>query len=217
MKITFKDTSANQYDLNADEVKYSSDKTLGKLYIGDRDCANFLQLRSRKCLTVVNCAADMHGLSGEKDVKYLNVDPDITDCFEDSYTFIEKALTKGKNVTVHCQNGLGKSAAIILYAVMRLTSCTLADSHRLLKKCRKNHDLNIRPDLVAKLIAAEKKQRKSTSICLDGRKIVYLDSIFSDRKRTSKSGGGFPFVPCVVFIAFVAILYGSLLFATGKL
>lgn len=216
MKITFTDTSANQYDKSADVIKYTSDKSLGKLFIGDRDCASFLQLRSRKCLTVVNCAADMHGLSGEKDVKYLNIDPDLTDCLEESYNFIEKALLKGKNVVVQCQNGLGKSAVIVLYFIMKFTVCSLADSHRLVKKSRKDLTLNIKPDLVAKLVAAEKKLRKSISVCLDGRKIVYLDSVMS-RKKGGPVSNGFPFIPLLVFVGFIAVLYGSLVLLTGKM
>ena len=163
MKVTFTDTSANQYESSADQVKFSEDSKLGKLYIGDRDCASFLQLRSRKCLTVVNCAADMHGLSGEKDVKYLNIDPDLNNNYEDSFIFIDKALSKGKNVVVQCQNGLGKSAAIVLYFLMRKTPCSLADSHRLLKKSRKDLKLNIKPDLINQLIAEEKKLRRTFS------------------------------------------------------
>lgn len=214
MKVTFTDTSANQYEANADEVKYTDNKSSGKLYIGDRDCASFLQLRSRNCLTVVNCAADMHGLSGEKDVKYLNIDPDLNNSFEDSFSFIDKALSKGKNVVVQCQNGLGKSAAIVLYFLMKKQSSSLADSHRLLKKSRKNVALNIRPDLVAKLITEEKRLRKTISICLDGRKIVYLDSTMGRKKAASKQG--FPIIPIAVFVGFIGILYGSLLLLTGK-
>lgn len=208
MKVTFTDTSANQYDASADEIKLSSGTAFGKLYIGDRDSASFLQLRSRKCLTVVNCAADMHGLSGEKDVKYLNIDPENSECFEESFNFIRKALSKGKNVVVQCQNGLGKSAVIVLYFLMRIMSFSMADSHKLLKQSRKNFKLNIKPELVIKLIAEERKLRGDSSICLDGRKIVYLDS-----SRYRKSGGaatGFPIIPCVVLVGFVAVLYGTL-------
>lgn len=214
MKVTYTDTSANQYDASADEIKLSSGSAFGKLFIGDRDSASFLQLRSRKCLTVVNCAADMHGLSGEKDVKYLNIDPEEGDCFEDSFNFIKKALSKGKNVVVHCQNGLGKSAVIVIYFLMRIMSFTLADSHKLLKQSRKNFKLNIRPELVEKLIAEEKKLRGNNSICLNGRKIVYLDS--SRSRKSGASATGFPIIPCVVLVGFIAVLYGALVFATGK-
>lgn len=212
--MTFTDTSANQYDASADEIKLSSGSAFGKLYIGDRDSASFLQLRSRKCLTVVNCAADMHGLSGEKDVKYLNIDPEEVDCFEDSFNFIKKALSKGKNVVVHCQNGLGKSAVIVIYFLMRIMSFTLADSHKLLKQSRKNFKLNIKPELVEKLIAEEKKLRGNNSICLNGRKIVYLDS--SRSRKSEANATGFPIIPCVVLVGFIAVLYGALVLATGK-
>ena len=214
MKVTFTDTSANQYDASADEIKLSSGSAFGKLYIGDRDSASFLQLRSRKCLTVVNCAADMHGLSGEKDVKYLNIDPEEGDCFEDSFNFIKKALSKGKNVVVHCQNGLGKSAVIVIYFLMRIMSYTLADSHKLLKQSRKNFKLNIKPELVEKLIAEEKKLLGNNSICLNGRKIVYLDS--SRSRKAGPNASGFPIIPCVVLVGFIAVLYGALVLATGK-
>lgn len=216
MKVTFTDTSANQYDSNADIVKYTSDKALGKLYIGDRDSGSFLQLKSRKCTVVVNCAADMHGLSQEKEVKYLNIDPEIKNSYEEAFVFIDKALLRGKNVTVQCQNGLGKSAAIILHYLMKKTPSSLADSHRLLKKSRKDHVLNIKPELTISLMVEEKKLRKFNSISLDGRKIRYLDEGFSGLGKKKSGKNGFPYIPLFVFIGFIATLYGGLLLLTGK-
>ena len=214
MKIKFTDTSHTQYEDSADEVKYSKGERSGKLYIGNRDCASFLQLRSRKCLTVVNCAADMHGLSRESDVKYLNIDPDLKDSFEDSFIFIDKALSKGKNVTVQCENGLGKSAVIVLNFLMRKMSISLAESHTLLVKARKEK-MKINPTLVGKLIAEEKKIRNSISICLDGRNIIPLNTV-SRGKKAGASSKGSPIIAVAVFVGFIGILYGVLLFATGK-
>ena len=117
-------------------------------------------------------------------------------------------------MVVHCQNGLGKSAVIVIYFLMRIMSFTLADSHKLLKQSRKNFKLNIKPELVEKLIAEEKKLRGNNSICLNGRKIVYLDS--SRSRKSEANATGFPIIPCVVLVGFIAVLYGALVLATGK-
>ena len=200
-------------------MKYSSSKSKAKLYIGDRDSAAFLQLRSRSCAHVVNCQEDQHGLSRENDIEYLNCDPDVDPnyCFINAIKFIDSALTKGHNVTVLCQNGLGKSAVLVLYYLMQKNSSSLADSHRLLTKTRKNKSLNIKPDLMNLLISEEKKLRKKISVRLDGRKVVYLDEIPGvDRSKKRVSGGGSVLIPLTVFVVCVAALYGILLFVTGK-
>jgi hypothetical protein len=80
MKVTFTDNSETQYDDSADRIKYKGGKDTGKLYLGDRDSAAFLQLKYRECTSVVNCCVDTHGLAQDAKVKYCKCDPD-----EDSY------------------------------------------------------------------------------------------------------------------------------------
>lgn len=121
MKVTYRDTSATQYDVNADWIKLKGNESLGKLYLGDRYSGSFLQLKHRECKVVINCDKEIHSLSREEDVTYLNIDPanENTEELEKAYDFIENTINKGKNITVLCQSGSGKSAAVISYYVMR--------------------------------------------------------------------------------------------------
>ena len=78
-KVTFSSkNNGAQYDNNADQifivVKGQKKKNVGKLYLGDRDSGCMVQLEHRKIAKVVNCQNDMHGLSKEASVKYLNIE-----------------------------------------------------------------------------------------------------------------------------------------------
>lgn len=227
LKVTFDNSTVHkQYEGSAMLVPYGTiaeTQNLGKLYVGDRDSAAFLQIRHRNCAYVVNCQQDLHGLSREKDVTYCNVDPDVSSkAYEESYQFIDKALSAGNNVTILCQTGLAKSAAILLYFLMKKMSTPMADSHRLLTEVtrKNNKTLNMKPDLIKQLIVLEKIVRKTGSISLDGRKVVYLGggigsffSGFGGGKGGSK--GTFPFVAFGVFVGTVGVLYGVLLYLSG--
>eukprot|EP01032_Pedospumella_encystans_P019148 gene19148-21782_t len=95
-KVEFFDNSAFQYDANASEISYTGSG--GKLYLGDRFSAAFVQLQYRDCQTVVSCCEDMHGFAKEENVTYLRIDPDYDEDrhFEDSCQFIQNALLNEK-------------------------------------------------------------------------------------------------------------------------
>ena len=226
LKVTFTDSSATQYESSATVIPFcaASDKSIGKLYLGDRDSAAFLQLRWRNCSHVVNCQQDMHGLSREQNVTYCNVDPDVSSkAYEESFQFIDKSLKEGKNVTVLCQTGTARSAALVLYFLMKKTDTSLANSHELLTEIlkKKKKELNMKPDWIKQLIVLEKILRKTASVSLDGRKIVYLNGGFNFFKNFGSSNngnrgnGGFPFVALAIFGGSITLLYGVLLCMTG--
>ena len=225
LKVTYTDTTATQYESSANVIPFcSADKSIGKLYLGDRDSAAFLQLRWRNCSHVVNCQQDMHGLSREQDVVYCNVDPDVSSkSYEESFQFMDKSLTAGLNVTVLCQTGTARSAALVLYFLMKKTDTSLANCHELLTEIlkKKKKELNMKPDLIKQLIVLEKILRKTASVSLDGRKVVYLNGSFNFFKNFrggsngSKGNNGFPFVALAVFGGSITLLYGILLWMTG--
>jgi hypothetical protein len=220
LKVVFVDNSESQYDENADRIKVKGTGSKGKLYLGDRFSAAMLQLKFRDCKRVVNCCTETHGLAREADVKYLKIDPDdddgIEQIFEDSYRFIDDALTKDKNVVVHCENGNIKSGAIILYYVMKKQSISLAESYRIVQKYREG--LKIKPSLVSKLTKAEKSLRGSQSLMHDGKKVVFLDEgirgVGSGKKKAAQSS------PVYILLgvgAFFAVVFGAIFMATGKI
>lgn len=226
LKIEFIDNSDKQYEGSADEVTGISLK--GRLFIGDRDAASFLQLRHRKITHVINCEKDIHGSSKEKDVTYLNIDPESDDgkCFDKAYTFLEEELSeKNNNILIHCLSGNGRSCGIILYYLMKKLSISLANAHRQLKKIRVR--IQLRGDLVKLLIREEKRLRPSfgESVALsETRQIVYLDgadSVFSgmDAKKGSKKRSNTGAMLCgALLVVFLIVLYFGLdvLIKAGK-
>ena len=53
-----------------------------------------------------------------------------------SCRFIDAALEKGEHVLVCCHSGLGKSASVILYYVMKKEGVSFADAHRRVEEQR---------------------------------------------------------------------------------
>ena len=225
LKVEFIDNSASQYDSNASEIEYGDNSKGGKLYLGDRFASSFVQLKFRNCKTVVSCCVDMHGFAKESDVNYLKIDPDDekNDHFDESFQFIDTNLAKKKNVVVYCENGLGKSAVILCYYLMKKMSISLGESYNILQKCRGG--IRMPPRLVKLLMKVELKTRGTNSIQLDGKFVKVLDGGLDFNKRTSSStrssssngknnSTGF-FVLGGVAI-FFGIVYAVLLIATGK-
>ena len=239
LQVTFSDKNNKyQYDGHANELPTETKKgKVGRVYVGDRDAGSMVQIRHRKIKQVVNCQSDMHGLSQEKEVKYLNIDPvdNSASCLELAYRFICTAVEKGDNVLIFCQSGSGRSAAVALYYLMKNgNGMSLADAHRLLERERgavqcNDRSAGFRKEILEKLILEEKKLRgKKVSISVDSARIInYLDgkgSAYSgplktrggdNRMHSSSNQKSSPVVSLAVFGVFIAVLYGMLLVATG--
>ena len=185
LKVEFIDNADSQYDANASQITYSNEN--GKLFLGDRYAASYVQLKYRECDTVVNCCQDMHGFAKEENVEYLKIDPDDEDNthFEESFGFIESALTLGKNVVIHCENGSCKSAVITIYFIMVRNAVTLWESYSLVRSNRTG--VKIPPRLMRLLIEAEIKLRGLTSVAIEGRNIVAAVDVVSSVEHQSES------------------------------
>ncbi len=175
-KVEFFDNSAYQYDANASEVSYAGPGG-GKLFLGDRFSASFVQLQYRDCQTVVSCCEDMHGFAKEENVTYLRIDPDYDEDrhFEESCQFIQNSLIRDEqNVVVFCDNGNVKSAMILCYFLMVNNSLTLCEAYNHLRTCRPS--VKIFPRLMKVLIEAEVQLRGKASLIVDGRIVRPYDS-----------------------------------------
>jgi hypothetical protein len=217
LKVEFVDNSATQYDENAVRIKLGLGKSSGKLYLGDRHSGSYVQLKFRECNRVVNCSSEMHAFAKEPDVKYLKMDPNNEEDnnLGDAFDFIENELVKNHNVVVQCENGLNKSAATMVYYVMRKKSLTLADSYRLIYKLR---TIKISPSLMQILMGEEKKLFGCVTVALDGRKVLFLDEESTEVKPKSKPSN--PYSPLLILGGvggFFAVLFGALYLATGKI
>lgn len=238
LQVTFSDKNNKyQYDGHAHALpEEQNGAKKGRVFLGDRDAGSMVQIKHRKIKQAVNCQSDQHGLSKE-DVKYLNIDPveNGASCLELAYRFICASVEKKQNVLVFCDTGCGRSAAIAIYYLMKNgNGMSLADAHRAVESVRAGVQCNdpkagFRKELLEKLIVEEKKLRKKVTMAVDGRRnISYLDG--KDDKyrgplRAPGGGGGrgqsaspqnkSPWTGLVVFGAFIAVLYGLLLMATG--
>lgn len=190
MKITFKDTSATQYDDNATEIQFKkSNKETGRLYLGDRLSASYVQLKHRKCSVVVNCSRPLHGFSKEPDVEYMNIDPiaieddiKISDMWNDSYVFIKNALKSQKNVLVCCETGEGKSGVVMIHYLMRRYNISLGDSYEYVLD--KVPNLKVRSQLMKKLIELDVKYNGIASVSIKNKNEYVVSNI---EKITSKT------------------------------
>lgn len=221
LKVEFIDNSASQYDANASLIE--QDPKGGRLFLGDRYSASYVQLKARNCKTVVNCCQDMHGFAKEAEVEYLKIDPDDegNDHFEESFLFISEHLSKKKNVVVHCENGFGKSAVIVMYFLMRKKGISLSDSLNILRDTRGS--VKIPPRLVKLLIKAEIKQRGVASIRVDERNNIASISggvdfgkIQSPATKGNPKGSNTGLYVGVGVVVFFGIVYAVLVALTGK-
>lgn len=48
------------------------------------------------------------------------IDANISDCFETSWKFINENVNNGKNILVHCRQGISRSPTIVAYYLMRM-------------------------------------------------------------------------------------------------
>jgi hypothetical protein len=210
LKVTFSDKNNKfQYDGHAVRIKVKSMKKKGgKLYLGDRDSCSMVQLKFRNVTHVVCSDTDLHGRCKEADITYCKIDPidDKRICFTDAYKFIDNALESGSNTLITCETGLGKSACILLYYMMKREQTTLADSHRYINSLRPgiNSDdkkSGFRPNCVEILIDEEKKMYKNSKVShgkipscelRSDRSMVYIDGKENPYSTTTNSlfGGG---------------------------
>lgn len=220
LKVEFIDNSESQYDEHASRIKYGEKG--GKLYIGDRFAASYVQLSWRECSTVVSCDQDMHGFCKESNVDYLKIDPDDegNNHFDEAYKFLDKKLSEKKNVVVHCETGFGKSAVIVAYFLMKKMNISLAESYRILQDRRGG--IRMPPRLVKMLMNAELRSTGKLSIRLDGKFVKTLDGGSLDgtkqpasNKKTQHNPNAGLYLG-IGLVVFFAVLYAGLVAITGK-
>jgi hypothetical protein len=137
LKIEFTAADGSQYDDNAALVNYGGGTDGGKLWIGDRFSASYVQLKARKCKTVCVCDEDMYGFAKEAEVTYQKIDPsDDQDHFQESFDFIERHLAKKRSIIVHDEAGVGKAAVIIIYFLMIKSKKSLGEAYKYVGKLR---------------------------------------------------------------------------------
>lgn len=86
-------------------------------------------------------------IQGIKNFSYkIKDDPDeniMEYALPDSYKKICSALNQGKNVLVHCQMGISRSASIVIHYIMKRFRMTYSDALRYVRKRRPEIEPNI--------------------------------------------------------------------------
>mmetsp|Transcript_21326 Transcript_21326/g.35696 ORF Transcript_21326/g.35696 Transcript_21326/m.35696 type:complete len:229 (-) Transcript_21326:42-728(-) len=222
LKVEFIDNADSQYEANAALIKYGGKGSGGKLYLGDSFSASYVQLKARDCRTVVNCSREMHGFSKETNVNYLKIDPDDdgNTVLEESVSFILKALVQKKNVVVHCENGISKSAMIILHFLMVNSSKSLGEAYKLVRSVR--GELKIPPRMLHTLMKIEKQRKGFNTISLDGRNVTVLDNSMLNegnsriKKEPQAKSSGSGLLLGLIVAGFFGVVYAVLVALTGK-
>jgi hypothetical protein len=218
LKVEFIPEDGTQFDDNAALVKYGGGSEGGKLYIGDRFSASYVQLKARKCKAVVCCDQDIWPFCKETEVSYLKIDPsdEDDDHFEESYAFIDRNLAKKRSVVVHDEAGVGKAVVIIIYFLMTKSKKSLGEAYKQVKKLR--GELKIPPSLVKKLMKVEKQRTGVNSISLQGKNVTVLgDGMLGlgGGVGGKKQSNGLMLVGLIV-VGFFVVLYAVLVALTGK-
>lgn len=127
-------TSKSSYN-----VVFEHNETGTKLYLGNWAATSDATLTT-SLGAVVNCTKANHAVLNEQNesLRFLRIDMprDGLDKFERSLAFIDGSLSDGRNTLVHCAAGACRSAAIVMYFLMKKNNWTVAQAHAALRSAR---------------------------------------------------------------------------------
>lgn len=120
----FKNSNKFLKKLGANHLIYFSDTNIDhivdNLYLGDFRAAEDLEVLKKYNIThIINCAAYIPECFSS-DIKYLSLEmsddkyQDLTECIKKAAFFIDDATLNGGNVFIHCQQGVSRSASILI-------------------------------------------------------------------------------------------------------
>lgn len=244
LKVEFIDNSKSQYDANAAAIKLPLvTGKYGTLFLGDNNSAAMLQLQSRKVKKVICSSSELFGYCKEPNIDYTKFDPDDYDIpvpekkqtkvdpaqykgihkgFDDMFSIISGALQSNQNVLVFCENGVSKSATVVLYYLMRSAGYTLQQSIASLEKAR-NLKTKLKPSLCKKLLFLEKSIQGVNSMYLDGKDFnpinkssINFDSMKTSANNKGRRNGANGFMILGGITLFFAVIFGVIYSITGK-
>ncbi|EAS06094.2 tyrosine phosphatase (macronuclear) [Tetrahymena thermophila SB210] len=147
-----------QEEMKSHKIQHSS-QILDFLYLGSSyNSNNYKELKVRtKISYILNVASELSNVYPE-DFTYLKLDIDdiitqkIYGHFQECIDFIEKARSEGKNILVHCIQGISRSASVVI-AYLMYKGMTLKESYDFVKERRSVIKPN--PSFVRDLLAYE--------------------------------------------------------------
>ncbi|KAM3137850.1 hypothetical protein pb186bvf_010093 [Paramecium bursaria] len=133
----------------------------GNLYLGNLDAAKDKQLLKNLNITNVLSICTEEIMKFDKRINHLSIEirdqlgSDISRIFEQSYTFIDNALSSGQNVLVHCAAGISRSATIVIAYIMKKNKIFLQKAFKRVKDARPYIRPN--PHFIKQLLDYERK------------------------------------------------------------
>jgi len=145
-----------------DDNEPSCNLVLEYLYIGDKRTARDLAfLKGLGVTHVLNATSEVRNyFEKEPGFSYFNtpcMDTDAADLspfFDAAVAFIHEARQEGHSVLVHCQQGVSRSAALVLAYLIKADKKTLTEAYTLLRN--KRSSCKVRPNFLKQLVTWEK-------------------------------------------------------------
>ena len=108
---------------------------------------------------------------------------DIMPFFDQSFLFIEEAISQNHSVLVHCQQGISRSATIVVAYLMRKHNLNLQTAYVMVKQARPV--VKPKPNFLKQLLAFEKKLLKAQQAQQSVKSDVISTSSISTSTSTS--------------------------------
>lgn len=145
-----------------DDNEPSFNQVIEYLYIGDKRTARDREMLKGLGVThVLNATSEVRNyFEKEPGFSYLNLPCMDTDAanmapfFDQAVTFIHGARQEGHSVLVHCQQGVSRSAALVLAYLIKAERKPLAEAYTLLRS--KRSSCKVRPNFLTQLVTWEK-------------------------------------------------------------
>lgn len=155
----------------ADREKHepSYDKVVDCLYIGDRQTARDMDLLKQLGIThIVNATSELRNyFEKEPGFQYIAVPVQDTDhsnisqYFDETNVFIHDAVKTGHSVLVHCQQGVSRSASVVIAYLMKHSEHSLPEAYTAVKS--KRSVVKVRPNFLKQLVEWEQNRQAKDS------------------------------------------------------
>jgi protein-tyrosine phosphatase len=158
-------------EMDSHRTSHSS-QILEWLYLGGlRNANNHKELTTRTNIKyILNTAYEVQNYFPDQ-FKYLKMDLDdvagfdISGHFDQAVSFLEEAKINSANVLVHCQQGISRSASMVIAYLIAKENMSLKDALELVKS--KRQIVNPNPGFMSHLAQFEFKMRNSISVELE--------------------------------------------------
>lgn len=122
--------------------QFKVDEVCAGIYISDfASACDYNELKKNGITHIVTAILGVSEMNPDQ-FKYFIVDvpdrsyADISKYFDDCSDFIDKAITNGGKVLVHCQCGISRSTTMIMAYLIKKKNFTVSAALEIIKKCR---------------------------------------------------------------------------------